>query len=287
MCRRKSLNISKLRPRLRAALREDIGKGDITSGPLFPLRHNAKAVLIAKGAGIIAGLDIAGEVCSLVDRKMVFTRHVKEGALLSPGDTIVTIKGPTISILKAERTLLNFLQHLSGIATLTARFVSAVKSSRAKILDTRKTTPRWRDIEKYAVLVGGGKNHRFGLYDAVLLKDNHIAAAGGITNAVTIVRDSLKGREVFIEVETKDLREVREAHTIGVDRIMLDNMTPGKMKEAVSWLKKQPRPLPQTEASGNVTLKTIGSIAQTGVDFISIGSLTHSPGVLDISLLII
>lgn len=276
-------NTFSLRNRIAAALREDIGSGDITSKPIFPYRHKSKALLIAKASGVLAGMAAAKLVCQTVDSAILFRPLLHDGQTVAPGDTILTLSGPTISILQAERTMLNFLQHLSGIATLTALFVEETKGSPARILDTRKTTPLWRDLEKAAVLCGGGHNHRMGLYDAVLIKDNHIDAAGSVSAAVAAVRKS-RHSHVFVEVETRTLDEVRQAHASKVDRIMLDNMTCAQMAKAVRWLKSQKPPRIETEASGGVGLRNTARIAKTGVDFISIGALTHSAPILDLSL---
>lgn len=281
-----SLKTFNLEKRIREALNEDILSGDITSEPVFPENHKSSAVLIAKEPGIITGLNVARRVCKTVDPELTFKTLIRDGAKVKTGSRIVRMKGKTVSILKAERTMLNFLQHLSGVASVTAAFVAAVKGTGAKILDTRKTTPLWRDLEKAAVKAGGGSNHRMGLYDAVLIKDNHITAAGGITRAVEKIRAAHKGTRVFIEVEVKNLREVREAAALKVNRILLDNMTPAQMIQSVKWLRDQKKRLPQTEASGGVSLSNVLRIARTGVDYISVGALTHSAPNLDISLLI-
>ncbi len=269
--------------RYRQAIAEDLGSGDITSEPIFPNRHRSRAVVVAKARGVIAGLDAARRICKMVDPRLRFVALLKNGSPVRRGAPVLRLEGRTVSILKAERTLLNFLQHLSGIASLTACFVDAVKGTRARILDTRKTTPLWRDLEKAAVRVGGGSNHRMGLYDAVLIKDNHIDAAGGIKSAVNAIRRNLHER-IFVEVETRTMAEVKEAFESRIDRIMLDNMTPAQMKRAVAWLKAQKPPRPETEASGGIHLAMVKRIALTGVDFISIGALTHSAPILDLSL---
>ena len=278
-----SASTSNRQKRIAAALREDIGNGDITSIPIFPRSHKSNAVLIAKGNGVLAGIAVAKLVCQTVDATLQFRPLARDGQTVMPGDTVLRLAGSTLSILQAERTMLNFLQRLSGIATLTALFVKATKGTRAKILDTRKTTPLWRDLEKAAVRAGGGHNHRMGLYDAVLIKDNHIDAAGSISAAVAAVRKNRRGR-VFIEVEARSMDEVKEAYASKVDRVMLDNMTPAQMSRAVRWLKSQKAPRPKTEASGGIGLHNTARIAGTGVDFISIGALTHSAPILDLSL---
>lgn len=278
-----SANISNLRKRIAAALREDIGRGDITSESIFPREHRSQAILVAKANGVVAGIEPAKLVCRVLDPKLRFTPLVRDGQKVAPHDAVLRLSGSTLSILKAERTLLNFLQHLSGIATLTAQFVKAVAGTSTRILDTRKTTPLWRDLEKQAVRAGGGHNHRMGLYDAVLIKDNHIDAAGSIAAAVAAVRTK-QGPRVFIEVETRSLAEVAQAFESKANRIMLDNMTPAQMAKAVSFLKSQRSPRPETEASGGIGMRNIARIAQTGVDFLSLGALTHSAPILDLSL---
>ncbi len=278
------LNISSLKKRIKQTLKEDIKVSDITSESIFGARDSQKAYLIAKQNGVIAGMELATLICNCVDEKLKFKPCVKDGTVVKKSVKIASISGKTISILKAERTLLNFVQHLSGIATKTYEFVKLVENTGVKIYDTRKTLPLWRDIQKYAVTVGGGYNHRMGLYDAVMIKDNHITAAGSITNAVNLVKKSKKKYD-FLEVETKNLKEVKEAYGIGVDRIMLDNMTLKQMKRSVDWIRKQSLPHPLIEASGGVNLNSVKGIAQTGIDYISVGSLTNSPGILDISML--
>jgi len=270
---------------LRRALDEDIGPGDVTTDWIIPAGQQSQAIISAKAAGVIAGLDVAGKVFRLLDarttfqQRIVFTPLLADGAAVKAQDVVARIAGPTRGILSAERVTLNFLQHLSGIATLTRAFVEAVAGTQAVILDTRKTTPGLRMLEKYAVRVGGGTNHRIGLYDMVLIKDNHIDAAGSITEAVRRVRERNRAG-LLIEVETRNLDEVREALAWGVDRILLDNMSCDMMCQAVA-LSNGRVPL---EASGNVTLANVRQIAETGVDYISSGSLTHSAKALDLSL---
>ncbi|HTY13613.1 MAG TPA: carboxylating nicotinate-nucleotide diphosphorylase [Candidatus Omnitrophota bacterium] len=258
---------------VKKALREDIGTGDITSKLVIAEKLKATAVIKAKEPGVIAGLEVAAEVFRQVDRRIKLTKKIRDGEKIARGQALATVSGPARGILTGERTALNFLQHLSGIATLTARFVS--RAGRATVLDTRKTVPGMRALEKYAVKTGGGTNHRMGLYDAVLIKDNHIKLAGGIREAVA----RAKGKKV--EVETKDLAEVREAIDAGASRILLDNMDTGTMKKAVKLCRAAEI---KTEASGGVDLKNISTIARTGVDYISIGALTHSSKALDINL---
>ena len=265
------------------ALIEDLGdRGDITSAAISESSGVCKGIILAKAEGTIAGLDIASRVMKRVDAATECTPLVRDGVHVSKGQILMRLAGDSSKILIAERTALNFLGRLSGIATLTRHFVEAVAGTQARILDTRKTTPGWRALEKYAVRCGGGLNHRMGLYDMFLIKDNHIIAAGGITAAVEHCRSFMQhqGFAAEIEVETRTLADVKEAAGLRVDRIMLDNMTTDHIRQAVEWVKGR-IPL---EASGNVTLETVTTIARTGVDYISSGSLTHSARILDISL---
>ena len=260
------------------ALREDVGPGDVTTQAIIPPDVRGKGAILVKAHGVICGLQVAAEVFRAVDGRVSFRPRVREGEPVQPGDVVAEVEGPLRGILTAERTALNFLARLSGIATLTARFVDAVAPYRAVILDTRKTTPGWRVLEKYAVRCGGGRNHRMGLYDMVLIKDNHIAACGSISEAVRRVRAA--GVGVPVEVEVKDLDELREALKLGVDRILLDNFSVEDIAEAVKIAEGRV-PL---EASGGVTLDNVAAIAATGVDYISVGALTHSAPALDLSL---
>ena len=256
------------------ALREDIGDGDVTTLCTISPTATLSGQFIAKEAGVVAGLGVVGLTFLLVDEAVQFTPLIADGDQVEIGQEIATVDGPGQALLSGERVALNFLQRMSGIATLTRRFVEA-----AVILDTRKTAPGLRPVDKWAVRLAGGQNHRFGLYDMVLIKDNHIAAVGSISEAVTRVRAKDKrGRP--IEVEVKTLAELKEALPLGVDRIMLDNMSLAEMREAVQ-LTDGRVPL---EASGNVSLENVAAIAATGVDYISIGMLTHSVEALDISL---
>jgi nicotinate-nucleotide pyrophosphorylase (carboxylating) len=267
---------------IRMALAEDLaGRGDITSAAIAGVSGSVRGAILAKEAGIVAGLEIAEMVLAAVDSSLTGQPLVTDGDPVFKGQIVLQISGDADRLLTAERTALNFLGRLSGIATLTGRFVEAIRGTRAQILDTRKTTPGWRLLEKYAVRCGGGANHRMGLFDMFLIKDNHIIAAGGITSAVENCRSyaRMKGFTAPIEVETRTLAEVEEALSLGVDRIMLDNMPLDLMRQAVSLAGRR-IPL---EASGNVTLDTVAAIAQTGVDFISSGSLTHSARILDLS----
>ncbi len=270
---------------VRQALDEDLGaSGDVTSRLSIPADSWGVARIRAKAAGVIAGLPVAEAVFAAVDATVRFDSIVEEGARVAPGVTVVRVEGPTRALLAAERTALNFLQRLSGIATLTREFVDRVEGTGATILDTRKTTPGLRVLEKYAVRVGGGQNHRFGLYDMILLKENHIAAAGGLKAAVARCRRGLRleGMHVLIEVEVKSLTELEQALELPVDRILLDNMTPAELREAVQRAAGR-KPL---EASGGVRLENVRAIAETGVQYVSVGLLTHSAPALDLSMLI-
>lgn len=269
---------------IEAALAEDIGPGDVTT--LWTVREGARARadLIAKAEGVIAGLGVAARVFQKVDARIVFTPHAADGDRIVPGDRVAEVAGPARGILTGERTALNFLQRLSGIATATAGCVALVEGTGARILDTRKTAPGLRVLDKYAVRAGGGVNHRVGLFDMALIKDNHIEAADGITSAVRRVRSGVGQAGLKIEVEVKDLDELREALACRVDRIMLDNMDIEAMREAVR-VARASSDRPEIEASGGVTPETLRAVAETGVDFISIGALTHSVRALDITLL--
>ncbi len=269
---------------IEAAFQEDVdGAGDVTSRAIFPPDTRGNARIFAKADGVVAGLFIAEAVFQFMKEPVKMDFFVRDGQPVSSGDTLLTVAGPVRVLLEAERTALNFLGRLSGIATLTRRFVDAVSGTRAKILDTRKTTPGWRLLEKYAVRQGGGTNHRLGLFDMVLIKDNHIQAAGGIKPAVEQTRRYFteKGLRLPIEVEVKNLDELQDVLHLQVDRVMLDNMDAPTLREAVQ-LAGGRVPL---EASGGVTLTTVRTIAETGVDFISVGALTHSAPVLDLSML--
>jgi nicotinate-nucleotide pyrophosphorylase (carboxylating) len=261
------------------ALFEDIGPGDITSEAVIPEEASATAEIIAKQDLVLAGALIAREVFRKLDPWVQFTPLAHEGGRVQSGSIIAQVQGRTRMLLAGERVALNLMQHLSGIATTTARFVEALKGSRAEILDTRKTLPGLRALEKYAVRMGGGRNHRFGLYDGILIKDNHIKAAGGIIKAMAGIRKKVHPL-LKIEVEVKTLDEVREAMAAGATMLLLDNMPPALMKQAVGIVGERVL----VEASGNVTLDNVKAIAETGVDFISSGSLTHSAPAADISM---
>jgi nicotinate-nucleotide pyrophosphorylase (carboxylating) len=268
---------------LEEALREDVGLGDVTGDSTLDEALRTGGEFLVKAEGVLAGTEIAWAVFRLSDEEVLYTPVVPDGSRIAPGTVIALVEGNARGILRTERVALNFLQRMSGIATLTRRYVDAVAGTRAKITDTRKTAPGLRAFDKLAVRIGGGVNHRFGLDDMVLIKDNHIAAAGGITAAVRRCRDYLRARRltVPIEVETTTLDEVREALALeGIQRIMLDNMPLPEMREAVELIHGRT----EVEASGGITLATVGEVAACGVDFISIGALTHSVPALDISL---
>lgn len=262
------------------ALAEDIGPGDITS-QLVPETATATGRLVVKAAGVVAGLAVARHTFALLEPSLSFEAMVADGAAVSAGQIVAQVSGPARPILSGERVALNFMQRMSGIASLTRRFVEAAASGgRAIILDTRKTAPGLRLLDKWAVRLGGGQNHRAGLYDMALIKDNHLAAAGGVTAAVTQLRALLAGRPLPIEVEVNSLEQLAEALSLDVTRIMLDNMSLEDMRRAVA-LAQGRTPL---EASGNVNLDNVAAIAAVGVDYISVGALTHSVRALDISL---
>ncbi|HEX9112799.1 MAG TPA: carboxylating nicotinate-nucleotide diphosphorylase [Nitrospirota bacterium] len=261
------------------ALAEDLGPGDVTSEATIPVDSISIAVILAKQHLVIAGLNVARAVFHQLDPSIVFTPFAKDGDAVHGGSEIAKVSGNTRALLAGERVALNLLRHLSGIATLTSKYVDKVKGTKAKVLDTRKTLPGLRQLEKYAVRMGGGRNHRFGLSDGVLIKDNHIAASGGIIKAVECARKKVH-HLLKLEVETKNLDEVAEALAVGADVIMLDNMPVDVMRKAVKLVAGRAL----VEASGNVTLDTIRLIADTGVDFISCGSLTHSAPAADISM---
>ena len=273
------INSRVIRDLLEMALREDIGSGDITSNSVVPADAVANGTMLSKSDGIVAGLDVAREIFRMLDPDVGFRKSASDGEQVHQGQEIASVRGLARSILVAERTALNFLQRLSGIATMTSKYVQAASGYPVKIVDTRKTTPGWRVLEKYAVRVGGGHNHRFGLCDAVLIKDNHIAAVGSIADAVARAREQIP-HTMKIEVEVEDLDQVREAVRSGADIIMLDNMDVGMMSEAVRLINGRAL----VEASGGIRLNDIPAVAATGVDLISIGALTNSAVPLDISM---
>ncbi len=269
-----------LEPLVRAALLEDLGRaGDVTTDAIVPAELTARVALTARQPGVVAGLDLALLAFRLVEPRIEAAVERPDGSRLAPGDVIATFAGPARGLLTAERVALNFLGHLSGIASATATIVEAVQGSKASICCTRKTMPGLRAVQKYAVRVGGGSNHRFGLDDAVLIKDNHVAIAGGICPAVERAR-AQAGHMVKIEVEVDTLAQLEEALTLGVDAVLLDNMDPPMLRQAVAMVDGRAI----TEASGRITPQTAPEVAATGVDLISIGWLTHSAVVLDIGL---
>lgn len=263
---------------IRCALDEDIGSGDVTTDTIVPASASLRGRIIAKQNGVIAGLTIAEAVWHELDERITFTPQVTDGAKVNNKTIVAEVVGPARALLTGERTALNFLGRMSGIATLTRQFVDAVASTHAVILDTRKTAPGLRLTDKLAVRIGGGQNHRTGLFDMVLIKDNHIDFAGSITAAVTRVRES--GTKLEIEVEARTLEHVREALALEVERILLDNMSLELMREAVQLTQGRAK----LEASGNVSLENVLEVARTDVDYISVGALTHSPKVFDVSL---
>ncbi len=281
------LSIREILPLLKRALEEDINTGDITSEAILSEKYNT-AYLITKADGVIAGLSVAEAVFKLLDEDIKFHKKVEDGKLLKNGTKIAEIYGNTCNLLKAERVALNFLQRMSGIATLTYQYVKKLEGLPCRLLDTRKTTPTLRLLEKYSVLQGGGYNHRFGLYDMVMIKDNHISAAGSITKAVELIREYFHKKKIEkpIEVETKNIIEIKEVLPLEVERIMLDNMGLEIMSEAVKLIHSYSGKIAEIEASGGVNLETIRDIAKTGVDFISVGAITHSVKALDISMLL-
>lgn len=263
---------------IRRALDEDIGSGDVTTDTIVPANASLRGRIIAKQTGVVAGLAIAEAVFRELDERITFTAQVTDGSKIDTKTIVAEVVGPARALLTGERTALNFLGRMSGIATLTRQFVDEISSTRAVILDTRKTAPGLRLTDKLAVRIGGGQNHRTGLFDMVLIKDNHIDFAGSITAAVKRVRES--GTNLEIEVEARTLEHVREALALEVERILLDNMSLELMREAVQLTNGRAK----LEASGNVSLENVLEVARTGVDFISVGALTHSPKVFDVSL---
>jgi nicotinate-nucleotide pyrophosphorylase (carboxylating) len=276
------LNRSKLSHSIALWLDEDIGNGDVTTMTTIPAEQRSKAIIHVKEPGIVAGLPVAAEVFRMVDAELHFESKVEEGSQVQKGTVLAEVEGSTRSILLGERLALNLLQRLSGIATRTRQYADAVAGLPVRLVDTRKTTPGHRMLEKYAVRVGGGHNHRFGLYDAVMIKDNHIKGAGGLKQAVTQSRSHIP-HTMKIEVEVESFEQLEEALEAGADIIMLDNMPPDRMRTAVTRIREQ-APYVVIEASGSVTLETIRAIAEAGVDVISVGRLTYSVQALDISL---
>ncbi|MBF0227630.1 MAG: carboxylating nicotinate-nucleotide diphosphorylase [Desulfobacterales bacterium] len=261
------------------ALSEDIGSGDITTDNTIHTELQGAGIIVAKESCVLAGINIAEKVFRKLDDNVCFVENYKDGEIISKGETIIEMHGEMRALLKGERTALNFLQRLSGIATLVRSYVDLISDKKVRIVDTRKTTPGWRAIEKYAVRVGGAYNHRMGLYDGILIKDNHIKACGGITNAVKQIKQSAH-HLLKIEVETSNLVEVEEALKVGVDVIMFDNMDIETIKKAVKLVNGRVL----TEVSGNVTIERLNILSDTGVDIISIGALTHSAKAIDLSM---
>lgn len=271
---------------IKLALAEDVGEGDHSSLSCIPENQVSKAQLLLKEDAVIAGVNVAEKILFIVDSSIKFTKHFNDGKFCTEGTVLFEIEGNTQGILKAERLLLNCMQRMSGIATYTQQLVDMVSHTPVKLLDTRKTTPNFRAMEKWAVIIGGARNHRFGLFDAIMLKDNHIDAAGGVAKAIQATNRYQKEKELALDVivEVRDIREVREAAgEEGVTRLLLDNMTPEEMREAVRELGGK---LP-TEASGGITEKNIVAVAESGIDYISLGALTHSASSKDMSLKIV
>jgi len=271
------------------ALREDIGTGDVTTELLVNSRLKARAVIYAKSSGVLAGIGLAESVFKCLDKRIKFRSLRRNGQKIRKRDKVAEIVGPARAILTAERTVLNFLQHLSGVATLTSKFVEKVRNTKVIICDTRKTTPGWRVLEKYAVRMGGGKNHRFGLYDQILIKDNHIKASGSIQKAIRLTVRQNRGK-LSVEVEASNLKEVQEALSAGSGWIMLDNLTPSDTKKAIGLIRncsKEKERRIIIEVSGKVNLRNVRGLAKLGPDLISVGQLTHSAPASDFSLKIL
>ena len=301
-----TLDLENIKEIVLLALKEDIGRGDLTSRIFVPEGSKSEGTFLSKEKGIVAGLPVAKYVLSQIDRELQFTVHIEDGVRINRGTKIASVKGSTLAILAAERLVLNFLQRLSGIATITSKFVERVKGYHARIMDTRKTTPGLRYLERYAVRVGGGHNHRMGLYDQILVKDNHLKILetehqekqcrdalkeGGASDIQRLVRRAreLTENKVLIEVEVEDIGFIKEVLAAGVDIIMLDNMDPSEMVKAIKMIKesdeanKTSAKHTLTEASGNISLENVEAYAKTGVDRISVGRITHSANALDIS----
>ena len=289
------LDLEKIKDIVQLAIKEDIGDGDITSKIFIPDGSKTEGMLIAKEAGVVAGLPVAGYVLSQIDENLILTSNIEDGSRVKKGTIIGSVKGLTLSLLSAERLVLNFLQRLSGIATATNRFAEKIKGYRTQIMDTRKTAPGWRYLEKYAVRVGGGINHRMGLYDQILIKDNHLKTMGSEKENGVISRLVRKAREqiengMLIEVEVEDLCQIKDVVDAGVDIILFDNMEPSKIREAVDIVREIEKNQDAgtgkailTEASGNITIENVEEYADAGVDRISVGAITHSARALDIS----
>jgi nicotinate-nucleotide pyrophosphorylase (carboxylating) len=269
-----------------AALAEDLGPGDVTSAWTVPESAEGRAEIVAKAGGVVSGLDVAAAVFLRVDPSLEVRAACAEGDSVTRGDRVLWVAGPLAAILGAERTALNFLGRLSGIATSARRFVSELEGTGCRLLDTRKTTPGWRALEKRAAAAGGAVNHRAGLYDMVLIKENHIRAAGGIRAALASTRTRARRAGLEVEIEVTSLAELEEALGGGPDRVLLDNMSVDELRACVERTRAAPEPRPALEASGGVTLATVRAVAETGVDFVSVGAITHSAPALDLSLLV-
>ena len=277
------LPADEIRHHVQAALAEDVGSGDVTTLATVPAAAVASAVMVAREPLVLAGLPLAETAFRELDPGLALSSLVADGQSARAGQALLRLEGPARAMLTAERVALNFVQRLSGVATLTSRFVEAIRGTGARILDTRKTTPGWRRLEKYAVACGGGQNHRIGLYDMVLIKDNHLAALRGARPnaiAVAVCQARLAYPQLKVEVEADTLEQAEEAATAGADIILLDNMTPEQLRTAVQRIGGRAK----TEASGGVNLATVRAIAESGVDFISVGALTHSARAVDIAL---
>lgn len=268
------------------ALAEDVGDGDRTTRWTVPAGGRGRARIVARGDGVIAGVAAAERVFARLDAGVEVRWSRRDGDRVGRGEAVAELEGPLRAILTGERTALNFLGRLSGVATLAARFVEAVRGTGCRIVDTRKTTPGWRILEKAAAAAGGARNHRMGLYDMVLVKENHARAAGGVAASLAAVGERARREGLEVEVEVRDERELEEALSAGADRILLDNMTPDELRAAVRRVRALPSPHPLLEASGGVTLDTVRDVAGTGVDLISVGAITHSAPALDLSLLV-
>ncbi|MBI5197274.1 MAG: carboxylating nicotinate-nucleotide diphosphorylase [Nitrospirae bacterium] len=268
---------------VRRALEEDVGFGDLTTKSIVSLSEKAQGMIIAEEALVLAGLDVAHEVFSMLDPEVYFEAHAQDGERLKRGSLIATLNGKAEALLSGERVALNFIQRLSGVATLARRFADRVRGTKTQIVDTRKTTPGLRLLEKYAVTMGGCRNHRFGLFDGVLIKENHIAMAGSITQAVQAVRSKV-AHTMKIEVETQNIMEVREALSAGADVIMLDNMETAMTRKAVAEIRQKAGHQVLVEASGRMSLERVQEVAASGVDLISVGALVHAARWMDISM---
>lgn len=273
-------------PLVGAALAEDVGDGDRTGLWTVPAESVGRAHIVAKAEGVMCGLEVAERVFRTVDAGLAVTLRAGDAAVVEKGDIVLDLSGSLRGILAAERTALNFLSRLSGISTLTSAYVRAVAGTGCRIADTRKTTPGWRQLEKYAARCGGAMSHRSGLYDMVLIKENHIRAAGGVGPALEAALPAAREEGLEVEIEVTSRVELREALAHGPDRIMLDNMSPAELEAAVHLVRSRPPPHPLLEASGGVTVDTARRVAETGVDYVSVGAITHSAPALDLSLLV-